>query len=182
MFNKILSKDIFRQLMNGRIINKSVLSNSGEFIENKLFTEIMQNIDDYRNQYRMSGYDFVENPEFIYIREQATRKEELKTDITIKACVLLLLLGKYLTEHNFRISKLTDPTGGVTESDFEIIQQMPDTEEILEKAGMKRDIQSSIKSVLVDRHILLQKPSSCSYILSEAGKAFFDEIVESYQS
>ena len=99
----------------------------------------------------------------------------------MKACLLLLLLGKYLTEHNYRISKLIDPTGGITRADIEIIQEMPDTQEILEKAKMKIDLHAMIKSVLVDRHIMLEKPGSQSYILADSGKAFFDEIVKNYE-
>jgi condensin complex protein MksE len=181
MFNAALSHEIFSQLMNGKVINKTELNNSGEFRENPLFAEILGNLNDYRNQYRMSGYEFIENSSYIYIRERVSKKEELKTDITMKVCVLLLLLGKYLTEQNYRFTKLTDKTGGLTVADFEAIEDMPDTQEILQKSGMKSRFQTAIKTTLIDRNILLQKPSSQTYILSDAGKAFFEEIIEGYQ-
>lgn len=180
MFDARLSQEIFAQLMNGKIINKYVLNNSGELIENHLHTEIMENLNDYRIQYKMCGCPLVENPTYIFIREQGSQPKDLKTDITMKACVLLLLMGKFLTEHNIRIGKLTESSGGITNADFEVIQQMPETTEILEKAGLNADLQTAIKSVLVDRHILLQKPGSLAYILSDAGKAFFEEIVKNY--
>ena len=91
--------------------------------------------------------------------------------------VSLLLLGKYLTEHNFRISKLTEPSGGITHADIEEIQEMPDTSEILEKANMKNDLHTMIKSKLVERHIMIEKPGSPSYILADSGRAFFEEIL-----
>lgn len=181
MYNAVTSRKIFNELMNGRIVNKMILDNSDSFSTNPLFTEIMDNLDDYRTQYKMSGYDFVESPDYIYIRERAFEKGDLKTDITMKACVLLLLMGKYLTENNYRISKLTDPTGGLTEADFEAIQGMPDTAEILEKSGMKQNFSKSVGSTLIERNIMLQKIGSEAYILSDSGKAFFDEIVEGYQ-
>jgi len=181
MYNAATSQGIFSELMNGRIINKTSLDNSNNFTENPLFTEIIDNLDDYRTQYKMSGYEFVESPSYIYIRERSTDTNSLKTDITMKACVLLLLMGKYLTENNYRISKLTDPSGGLTEADFEAIQDMPDTAEILEKSAMKRDFSASIKPILVERNIMLQKIGSNSFILSDSGKAFFDEIVDNYQ-
>lgn len=182
MFDARLSIEIFSQLMNGKIINKHILNNNGEFIENTLHTEIMENLNDYRMQYRMCGYSFVESSTYIFIREQGRQPGDLKTDITMKVCVLLLLLGKYLTEHNYRIGKLTEPSGGITNADFEVIQQMPDTQEILEKSGLNSDLPTAIKSVLVDRYILLQKPGSLAYILSDSGKAFFEEIVKNYNS
>ena len=182
MYNAVMSQRIFNELMNGRIINKTVIDNSNSFTENSLFTEIIDNLGDYRNQYKMSGYEFVENPDYIYIRELTADKSSLKSDITMKVCVLLLLMGKYLTENNYRISKLIDPSGGLTEADFEAIQHMPDTAEILEKSAMKRDFNASIKPILVERNIMLQKIGSNAFILSDSGRAFFDEIVDSYQS
>ena len=181
MYDTNLSSDIFSQLMNGKIINKTILNNNAQFVENPLFNEIMDNLKDYRTQYQMNGVEFVEETEFIFIRDRGSIRDDLKTDISMKACLLLLLLGKYLTEHNYRISKLIDPTGGITRADIEIIQEMPDTQEILEKAKMKIDLHAMIKSVLVDRHIMLEKPGSQSYILADSGKAFFDEIVKNYE-
>jgi len=181
MYNAAISQRIFSELMNGRIINKTIIDNSNSFTVNPLFTEIMDNLDDYRTQYKMSGYEFVESPDYIYIRERTGDTNNLKTDITMKACVLLLLMGKYLTENNYRISKLIDPTGGLTEADFEAIQDMPDTAEILEKSSMKRDFSASIKPILVERNIMLQKIGESTFILSDSGRAFFDEIVGNYQ-
>lgn len=40
----------------------------------------------------------------------------------------------------------------------------------------------STKSILVDKNILLNKPSSLDYILSEGGGAFFHEILLDYQN
>lgn len=180
MFNAQLSTEIFSQLMNGRIINKTILNNSGEFAPNIYFHEIMDNLKDYRVQYQMNGFELVEEPEYVYIFDRTFSRDDLKTDITMKAYMLLLILGKYLTEHNYRLSKLTEPSGGITHADIEVIQEMPDTQEILEKSGVKSNLLASIKSVLVERSILLEKPSSQSYILSDSGRAFFDEIKNYY--
>lgn len=103
-----------------------------------------------------------------------------KCDDLFGVYLLLLILGKYLTEHNYRLSKLTEPSGGITPADIEIIQEMQETQEILEKAGIKNDLLASIKSVLVERNIMLGKPSSQSYVLSDSGRAFFEEIVRHY--
>lgn len=182
MFNARLSNDIFNQLMNGKIINKTELNNSGQFVESLLFNEIMSNLKDYRIQYEMCGVDFVEEVDYIYIRDRVNSSEDLKTDITMKACLLLLLIGKYLTESNYKFSKITDPSGGITKADIESIQEMPDTQEIIEKAKLKNDLHIEIRNVLVNRNIMLEKPSSQSYILSDSGKAFFYEIIQNYKN
>ncbi|MBT4836710.1 MAG: hypothetical protein HON94_05130 [Methylococcales bacterium] len=181
MYDANLSAEIFSQLMNGKIINKTILNNSSQFVENPLFNEVMDNLKDYRSQYAMNGVELVEEAEYLFIRDRNSSSEELKTDVMMKACLLLLLLGKYLTENNYRLSKLTDSSGGITIADIEAINEMPDTQEILEKGKMKNDLASAIKSILVERHIMLEKPSSQSYILSDSGRTFFDEIVKSYE-
>ncbi len=180
MFDLKKSREIYGLLMNGKLINKSILNNSGAFVENYLFIEIINNLDDYRTQYKMSGYELVENADFFYIRDAQKQDSDLKTDITMKVCVLLLIMGKYLIEHNHRLTRLTEPSGGVSESDFDAMQEMPNTQEILYKSKIK-DFTSAVKSVLIDRNILLQKPSSDEYILSDGGRAFFQEIVSEYQ-
>ncbi|PKQ73654.1 condensin complex protein MksE [Aeromonas sobria] len=182
MFNAMLSSDIFNILMNGKIINKTELNNSGQFVDSPLFIEIMSNLKDYRTQYEMCGFEFVEEIDYIFIRDRVSNRDDLKTDISMKACLLLLLLGKYLTENNFRLSKLTDFSGGINAADIEAIQEMPDTNEILEKANIKKDLHTEIKNTLVNRNILLEKPSSQSYILSDSGRAFFNEIINNYDA
>jgi len=182
MYNAYLSSQIFNHLMNGKVINKTKLNNNSQFVENPLFIEIIENLDDYKTQYQMNGVDLVVTVDYVYIKERGLKNDNLKTDITMKTCLLLLLLGKYITENNFRMSKLTEPSGGITEADIDAIMEMSDTPEILEKAKMKNDLLPLIKSILVKRSILLEKPGAQSYILSDSGRAFYDEIIKSYQS
>lgn len=177
MYNARLSKQIYQELKNGKVINKHRLDNSSNFVENDLFTEIVLNVDDYRRQFEMAGYEFVLTDSFVLIRELGRDTATLKTDVTMKAYILLLLLGKYLNEQNYRFSKLSDPDGGLSIGDINAIEQMKDTRELLEKSGMKNGLLNNFKNVLVKRNILLEKASSETYILSDAGKAFFNEII-----
>jgi len=59
---------------------------------------------------------------------------------------------------------------------------IPYVDQILEKSKMTGKSEDSlmghVKNLLVDRGIMLEKPSSKSYVLSEAGKAFFEELME----
>lgn len=173
------SVDIYDTLMNGRMINRQQLNNAGEWIADPWFDELMNNLQDYRMMFQAFGFRLVENPNYVYLIDQSLT--DGKTDISMKAYCLLLIIGKYLTVNGFALSKITSPTGGLTEADFIKMGELPYVAEILEKAKLgnrhKDDLFSVIKSVLVERKLMLEKPSSQSYILSNAGKAFFDELM-----
>ncbi|CAD7532990.1 MULTISPECIES: condensin complex protein MksE [Aeromonas] len=180
MYNAALSSDIFNDLMNGKMINKTTFNNAGQFVDNELFIEIITNLKDYRTQYEMNGFEFVETNNYFFIRDRVNNKDDLKTDISMRACLMLLLLGKYITENNYRLEKLTDAAGGITVADIEAIKEMSDTGEILEKAGINKDLHKEIRTTLVNRNIMLEKPSQQVYVLSDSGRAFFDEIIANY--
>ncbi len=170
--------------MNGKIINERNLENNAEqFESNPLYTEIIDNLSEYKQQYEMCGYKLIVNAEkgYLHIRDQGRASESLKTDVTLRASVFLLMIGKYLNEYNYHIGKLTDASGGLTDSDFDKIMKMSDTQELLEKLSVNSDFRQAIQPVLVERNILLKKGDTpVKYILSDAGKAFFDEVTADY--
>jgi len=92
MLNMQLSVKIYDVLMNGRILNRQIIEND-TWIANPLFIEIMDNLDDYRKQYEMSGYNFIASGDYVYIAENSS--DDLKTDISMRAQVLLMLIGKF---------------------------------------------------------------------------------------
>lgn len=182
MYDAQLSKEIFSELMNGRIINDVKLNNSSEFVENELFREVIDNLSDYRTQYQMSGFELVENSSFFYIRDQSSTKDDLKTDLTMRACILLMIIGKYVTSQNYSMSKLTSPKSGITAADIEAMEASPDNTELLEKANFKNDLHTHIKRILVDRNIMLETVGTKRYVLGKAGQAFFEELADHYES
>lgn len=180
MFNAKLSKQIFDLLMNGRIINKHNLSNDGSLEENPLFVEIIQNEDDYERQYLMNGYYLDIRDGYIMLRDTQRDHTSLKTDITVKAYLLLLIIFKYLNDHNLRPSKVFPSGSGLNLADIETMEEMEDTAELLDKADLKRSLKIHIKSMLVERNILLEKVGATAYVLSDAGMAFFEEVTHSF--
>ncbi len=185
VYNQALSVEIFDELMNGRMINREILGSNGKFEPNPQYKEIMDNLSLYKQQYKMSGYTLVANANldegFIYIIK-GEAYEISKTELAMKAYCLLLLIGKYLTSNNLTMSKIIDEQGGLTTSDFSKMQTMENIAEILENANMQDDLLKNVKSILVDRHIMYKKVGDelgqDRYILSNAGKAFYDELVE----
>jgi len=180
MYNTELSVEINQALTAGKVINRKMLNNSGQFVSNPLFEEIMDNIPAYTTQYEMSGQELVSKKDFVYLRKSSSSVEDLKTDITMKAALLLLMLGKYINEQNFRFTKLTEPSGGITKTDILALQEMDDVQELIEKAKLKNDLFTEIKNVLINRYLLLEMPGSERFILSDAGVAFFEEVVKTY--
>lgn len=171
---------IYNHLMNGRILNRQILASHGAFENDPLFSELMDNLEDYRRQYQMGGFSLIANADYAYLIK-GDSYEIGKTEIAMKAYCLLLLLGKYLTTHNYTLSKLTSEKGGLTQADFHKIEAMPHTQEILERAGMGDDLYRNIKSILIERGVMFEKPSEQKFVLSNAGKAFFDELMMSFE-
>ncbi len=180
MYNSQISQIIFNQLMNGKVINRHKLSNSGQWVTDQYYDEIISNLADYRQQYEMCGYELVERPGYLFIREITPNATDLKTDVAMKASLLILMLAKYITEHNYSLLKLTETNGGITPSEIEAMQEMPDVQELIEKAKLNPNLQIEMKNVLVNRNIMLVKPSSEAYILSNAGKAFLEDVIQHF--
>ena len=179
-----MSRHIYKHLMNGRILNRYQLNNSSERVNNPWFDEIMGNLDDYRHLYTMSGYRLIEHPDYLYIIDDDAT--ELKTDITMKAYCLLLIIGKYLMINNYSLDKIMSEKAGLSIDDFKQMEQVPYIEEILEKAKFTdkkgHNFYSLVLTTLVEREIMLEKKSAKLFILSDAGKAFFQELLQEQES
>lgn len=187
MIDMMKSHTIYNELMNGRIINAQVIDANGEFQANPLFSEVMDNFGDYRKQYEMCGFQVEATGEYIYVAK-GVRHEAQKTDIAMKAYLLLIILGQYVTTNGFQMtgsrtdSKLSAINGGLSLADIEKIQAMPHTKEWLDRAGMGDDLLKNIKTILVERHIMQRNPVTENFILSQAGNHFFDENTHRYKS
>ena len=180
MYNTDLSTLVYKQFIAGKFINKTILDNSDKHVLNADFMEVDSNFDEYRTQYEMIGYELIHATSYMYIRETTLTKEDFKNDITLKASLLLLMMGKYLNDNNYRLTKLTDPTGGFSKQDIGLMQEHPDNQELITKAKLSTDINSEINTILVKRGIAQEKVATNDIILTDAGKAFFDNIVRSF--
>lgn len=183
----IKSVEIYNELMNGRMINRQIVSEEGEFIPNPLFTEVMDNVRAYTQQYAMSGHTIEYNTDYLYLfRGQA--HETSKTELSMKAYILLVVIGHYVNTQGFvttsdrSSSKLSAINGGLTLADIDKIQETPVMKEMLERADMKGDLYKTIKSIMIDRNIMHRHPITQNIILSGAGTHFYDELTRNYKS
>ena len=74
--------------MNGKVINKHIINNASELTLNPLFTEIMDNLADYRKQYQMNGSDFIIKPDFVYINDSDVLSEKKSAQAMKVICLL----------------------------------------------------------------------------------------------
>ena len=176
MVNKNFSKQIYNHLINGKVINREKIEND-TFVPDELYSEIIQYEEIYREQYDMCGYNMHIANGYIYLLEKVEKKD-LKTDVIMRCYVLLLIVAKYMNDINKSHSQLMSLNGGISKAEIDSLNDNPDIKELLKKCDFnsKDDLFTNIKSQLIDRHILLEKTGSQRYVLSHAGKFFFDEI------
>ncbi len=62
------SQKIYIDLINGRIINKSIL-NEEQWLPNPDYTELFSNIEKYTELYRNIGFELVFRDSFFFIRD-----------------------------------------------------------------------------------------------------------------
>lgn len=182
--NIALSKLIFSELMNGKVINKHIVNNASELTLNPLFTEIMDNLADYRKQYQMNGSDFIVKPDFVYINDSDVLSEK-KSAQAMKVIVLLIIIGHYLNKYKYSFTKLTcAKTGGLTEDDFTAIEGLDYVQEILEKSSITKNgdtnFYDKVVTVLVYRGIMVERPTARAFILTDAGKAFYEDVMQGF--
>ena len=169
--NFSLSSKLYKQLINGRVINRYRYGLSGEQEENPLFTELFTHFNEYKLQYLMSGMELVAKPDFYYVRDKDG--EMPYTDAVKRVQVLLLIISRYITQRG-TFEKLTNPHAGISEEDIELIAANEDFQEILNAVDMP-DFAQAMQTNLLERGIM-ESPRQGRYVLSAAGRHFFEEL------
>lgn len=176
--NKNYAAKIYSHLINGKVLVREIIQNDN-LINNYLFSEVMDNLKAYEDQYAMCGFNFINTGDYVYISDKQPPNDR-KTDVGRKAQILLLMVGKYLNSRNLSLTKFSTLSAGITQEELEEIQSIGDNADILVRAGMGNGFLSSFKSNLVERNIVLEKTSSKTYVLSAIGKQFFEELKDLY--
>lgn len=179
MISNELSQTIYNQLINGKAINKhtyNIKINSLE--DNSLYNEIFTCLDEYRQLYQRINFELVhKNSSFFYIRDLAG---EDTNDVTIKIQALLIIIGRVITEQGYLFEVLTDHRAGIRPEDLAPVMSEERYLDILHtcKLCKSRSIEEEINNNLIARGLMFIN-SRGHYVLSDAGAAFFSELVES---
>jgi len=179
MISNELSQKIYNQLINGKAINKnSYVEKSNELTENPLYSEIFINFDEYRQLYQRINFDLVnKNGSFYFIRELNGGDAN---DATIKIQALLIIIGRIVMEKGYLFDVLTDYRAGIKLEDLSLAMSEERYTDILHtcKLCSSRSIEDEINSHLIARGIMF-KNSRGHFVLSDAGAAFFSELIDS---
>lgn len=178
--SKPLSQQLFSICRSGKIINRDTIVND-ELVSDKVFAEVMNHLDDYRELVELTGYKLVVTDTSLYFTN--LDPDSRNQPLNFKAKVLLTIIGRYLnmTGKSPSYLKNLDSNSGLTMEDFELMQEMQDVRELLERSGFtgydREDaMYSAVKSILIDRGFLEEKTSSKSYITTNAGWAWFEAL------
>jgi chromosome condensin MukBEF MukE localization factor len=176
MITTKLSQKIYSQLINGKAINKyAYILKTNELEDNGLYNEIFNNFDEYNTLYQRINFELVhKNSCFFYIREFGG---EDVNEVTIKIQALLIIIGRIITEQGYLFDVLTDHRAGVKAEDLAIATSEERYLDILHtcKLCLKRGIEEEINNNLVARGLMYIN-SRGRYVLTEAGRSFFDEL------
>lgn len=168
------SQEIFNELIKGRIINEYIYDNKTDaLVLNPLFTEVRDNLEQYKLQYQMNGMELIEKAKFFYLLDQNTNTDT-KQPIKTKVYASLIVLIRYVMTDGGKIfDYFKNVKYGVSAKDLEGLDQNTNYSHILKTA--KIDKAESILKYLHDKNILL-KTSHDRYILSDSGDAIVNEI------
>jgi hypothetical protein len=97
--------------------------------------------------------------------------------VTIKIQALLIIIGRIITEQGYLFDVLSDHRAGVKAEDLAIATSEERYLDILHtcKLCLKRGIEEEINNNLVARGLMYIN-SRGRYVLTEAGRSFFDEL------
>ena len=169
------SQKIYIDLINGRIINKSIL-NEGQRLPNPDYTELFSNIEKYTELYRNIGFELVFRDSFFFIRDLNLGDTYKETAIKIQ--VILLIISRKITEAGFGYDLLDNENAGVSVQQLHEFSTQEDVKQLITAAKLgKKTLPEVVKDVMLERNIM-NKNTHDRYILSDAGKYFFSQLFE----
>jgi hypothetical protein len=175
MIQSAKSQQIYNDLINGRIINKSLLV-SGELSPNPDYTELFSNLEDYVELYRHIGFELVFKDSFFFIRDLALGDDY--KEMAIKIQVILLILSRKITEAGYGYDLLEDETAGISEQQMDECSNQEEVQQLIQTAKLgKKTLFEVVRDVLVERCIM-SKNTHQRYVLTDAGKYFFKQLFE----
>lgn len=173
--NTIASREIYKALISGKIINEYEYLN-GELSSSAKFNELTNNIDQYRNLYSLLGFEIKSLSGEAFFITRLDRQEEF-TEAAANIQTVLLMISRGLTTRGISPQILFDLAGGVRERDVDSIGEDEDIAKILQACGISLPLTKSVNSLLVERGVFY-KVGIDRYMLSSSGKVLFNRLFE----
>lgn len=175
MIQSEMSQKIYFYLINGRIINKSIISEA-QWIPNPDYTELFSNLEKYTELYRNIGFELVFRDSFFFIRDLNLGDTYKETAIKIQ--VILLIMARKITETGFGYDLLENENSGISAQQLDEFSTQEDVKHLITAAKLgKKTLHEVVKDVMLERNIM-NKNAHGRYILSDAGKYFFSQLFD----
>lgn len=173
MIDKELSQQIYRELMNGRVINELVYRKDGSMQPDARYEELFNNYDsDYRELYENIGYELVLKDSFAFSR--SLDEDDSYSDVAMKIQSLLMIIARGIQELGYDFELLVTHDAGVSDQLLEQVET-DEKRDILLACGLKKSLIDEVKNVLETRNIAYRNASG-KLVLTAAGRGFFSEV------
>lgn len=172
MIDPILSREIYKELNAGHVINAR-LYDVGAEPGNRSYKELSDQREEYTRMYDALGYELVHRPGFFYIRELSNT--DPYRGAAVKVVALLTVIGRGVTQLGYLFSLLTSEGSGLSEEDAKTIEGIEEYRDIMAALGLDGGLWQEIKNALVERRIAYLNEAG-RLVLAESGKYFFDSL------
>ncbi|GAA6169653.1 condensin complex protein MksE [Sessilibacter corallicola] len=173
---KELSQVIYRELINGNLINK--LKRDGDhMVPNPLFDELASELNrpHYEQLYSCIGYELKQLGDCFFLNEIG--KDDVLSDVAMRIQALLVVLCRGITQIPLLISVITDSSAGLSRDHIEKIAEVDEYDQILKAVDLKNPLIKEIENVLVTRKIAFWNHMD-RLVLSDGGLALLDHMQE----
>lgn len=171
---KDLSKLIYRELINGNVINK-VHRQGDHLVPNPLFDEVSSeyNREHYDHLYSYIGYDLKQLGDCFFLNESG--KDEVLSDVAMKVQALLVVLCRGITQIPLLTSVITDFHAGLSKEHLEAIGENDEYQQILKAVGLNNSLSKEVDKVLITRKFAYWNHLD-RLVLSNGGLALLDHM------
>lgn len=171
MINEKASAEIFKDLMNGKLINKRVAKDN-VLVENSLYNEIYLNESEYSSIYRKIGFTLIVDKDYYYLTsEHRSNNSELRT----KIITTMILLFRFVTrDKGYSADYLKHSSYGLSAED---IEELDNSEyRLILQTGESKTFIDAL-NLLKERNIVYQNLDK-NYVLTDGGMKFFDDYIK----
>lgn len=171
---KDLSQLIYRELINGNVINKAHRQGDN-LVPNPLFDEISNeyNREHYDHLYSFIGYELKQLGDCFFLNEIG--KDDVLSEVAMKVQALLIILCRGITQIPLLTSVLTDFHAGLSKEHLEVIGENDEYQQILKAVGLKNVLSKEVDNVLITRKLAYWNHLD-RLVLSNGGLALLDHM------
>lgn len=169
--DKIATKEIYKDFIGGKVINRHEMVNN-QLILSVKFSELVKHIDLYKTLYDYLGFDLIAVGQDAYYIARSERESLNDVGATIQT--ILIVLSRGLTTKGISPDILKDPDGGIHRHIVDEIGQEEEADRILKACNITTPLSNAVDS-LADRG-LMYKTIEGRYILSNAGSFIYHRL------